>query len=157
VIHMLREMLREPDAKNPDARFIRLLHTLIAKYSYRALTTEDLQHEVEAIMTPSMDLEGSHSMDWFFDEWVRGTGIPHYRIEYSTYRIANGFLIRGRLYQRGVPKWFVAPVPLYSAEGAYLDRVIAGGPETSFRLVSRKPPGKIVIDPHMTLLCVTDR
>jgi Peptidase family M1 domain len=156
IIHMLREMLRQPGAKNPDARFIGLLHTLMAKYSYRALTTDELQHEIEAIMTPSMDLEDSHSMDWFFDEWIRGTGIPHYRIEYSARRTERGFLVRGKLYQSGVPKWFVAPVPLYSSSGTYLDRVIAGGPETTFHFVSRKAPGKIAIDPHMTLLCATE-
>ena len=36
VIHMLREMLRQP-GPNPDARFNALLHTLVTKYAYRAL------------------------------------------------------------------------------------------------------------------------
>src|ERR1035438_10223676 len=31
VIHMLREMLRQPGARNPDARFFALLHTLAMK------------------------------------------------------------------------------------------------------------------------------
>src|SRR5258707_24113 len=31
VIHMLREMLRQPGAKDPDARFVALLHTLASK------------------------------------------------------------------------------------------------------------------------------
>jgi len=43
------------------------------------------------------------------------------------------------------------------AGGAYLGRVIAGGSETSFHFVSERDPGKLVIDPQMTLLCVTDR
>lgn len=157
VIHMLREMLRQPGAKNPDARFDELLHTLMIKYSYRALSTEDFQREVEAIMTPSMDLEDNHSMDWFFDEWVRGTGIPHYRVEYSVRRTEKGYFVKGVLYQTQVPRSFVAPVPLYSNTGAYLSRVIAGGPETSFHFVTSKAPGKIEIDPHMTLLCVAQR
>src|SRR5256886_3361169 len=37
-------------------------------------------------MTPAMALEGGRSMDWFFDEWVRGTGIPHYRVEFTAHR-----------------------------------------------------------------------
>jgi len=156
IIHMLREMLRQPGARNPDERFIGLLHTLMTKYSYRALSTDDLQQEVEAVMTPSMDIEGSHSMDWFFDEWVRGTGIPHYRIAYTTHRIEKGFLVKGTLYQTGVPRWFVSPVPLYSGSGKYLEHVIAGGPETSFHFITRWVPGKIEIDPHMTLLCVVE-
>jgi hypothetical protein len=35
VIHMVREMLRQPGVKDPDARFVALLHTLASKYAYR--------------------------------------------------------------------------------------------------------------------------
>jgi hypothetical protein len=160
VIHMLREMLRQPGGKNPDARFVTLLHTLAAKYAYRALSTADLQHEVEAVMTPNMDLEESHSMDWFFEEWVKGTGVPHYHVEFTVHRNEKGYLIRGRLFQRGVPRSFVAPVPLYSnavaGHSTLLGVVTAAGPETSFHFTAEAPPRKIIIDPQMTLLCVAE-
>ena len=156
VIHMIRQMLREPGAKDPDARFVALMHTLLTNYSYKGLSTADLQREVESAMTPAMDIEDNHSMDWFFDEYVRGVGIPHYRIEYNVHHTEKGYFIHGKLYQTGVPRSFVAPVPLYAADGEYLGRVIAGGPETTFHLSSRKPPGKIAVDPHMTLLCVVE-
>jgi len=96
-------------------------------------------------------------MEWFFADWVRGTGIPHYKIEYSAKRSEKGFVIRGKLLQSGVPNSFVAPVPVYTAAGAYLGRVIAGGTETPFHFVSRSDPGKLAIDPQMSLLCVVDR
>src|SRR5713226_9005622 len=86
VVHMLREMLRQPGAKNPDARFTALLRALAAKYAYRAPSTQDLQHEGEAGMPPEMDLEGGRSMEWFFEEWVFCTCIPHYRVEYTAQR-----------------------------------------------------------------------
>jgi hypothetical protein len=38
-----------------------------------------------------------------------------------------------------------------------LGRVIAGGNETLFHFVSRREPGKLIIDPQMTLLCVAER
>jgi hypothetical protein len=160
VIHMLREMLRQPGSKNPDARFIALLHTLAAKYAYRALSTADLQREVEAAMTPGMDLEGSNSMDWFFEEWVRGTGIPRYHVEFTVHRNEKGYLIKGKLFQRGVPRSFIAPVPLYASAGAghsaVLGVVTAAGPETSFHFTAEAAPHKIIIDPQMTLLCITE-
>ena len=159
VIHMLREMLRQPGSKDPDARFIALLRTLAAKYAYRALSTSDLQHEVEAVMTPAMDLEGGRSMEWFFEQWVRGTGIPHYRVDFSVHPSDKGFLVRGRLFQEGVPHSFIAPVPLYSSAGGAhatpLGVVIATGPETSFHFTTQVEPHKIIVDPQMTLLCVT--
>jgi Peptidase family M1 domain len=160
VIHMLREMLRQPGAPNPDDRFIALLHTLQTKYAYRALSTADLQREVEAVMTGSMDLEGGRSLDWFFEQWVRGTGIPHYRVEFSVHQSEKGYLVRGKIFQSGVPRSFIAPVPLYANSGigpsTLLGRVVTDGPETPFHFVTQTPPRKLLIDPQMTLLCVSE-
>ena len=165
IIHMLREMLRQPavagqPGKQRDARFIALLQKLVTKYAYRALSTDDLQHEVESVMTPGMDLEGDRSMDWFFDEWIRGTGIPHYRVEFTSHRDDTGYSVRGKLFQTGVPRSFLVSVPLYATGGAggrsFLGNVVAAGPETSFRFHTSSPLHKILIDPHMTLLCATD-
>ena len=159
IIHMLREMLRQPGTKHPDARFIALLQKLVTKYAYRALSTEDLQRELESVITPGMDLENSRSMDWFFDEWIRGTGIPHYRVEFATHQDETGYSVRGKLFQTGVPRSFLASVPLYAAGGSgrsFLGNVLASGPETLFRFHVSAPPHKIVIDPQMTLLCTTD-
>jgi hypothetical protein len=155
-MHMIREMLRQPGTKNPDGQFLAFLRKLSEKYSYRALTAADLQHELEAVMTPAMDLDGNHSMEWFFEDWVRGTGVPHYRAEYSTRRTERGFVVKGKLYQTRVPRGFVAPVPLYSSVGTLLGKVIAGGPEAQFHFTVARDPGKIQIDPQMTLLCVVE-
>jgi len=154
---MLRMLLRDSSARNPDARFLALMHTLVTKYAYRALSTEDLQREIEAVMTPVMDVEETHSMDWFFDDWVRGVGIPHYRVKYTVKRLDSGYVVRGKLYQSGVPRGFIAPVPLFVSIGSGkplpLGAVIASGEETSFHFVTPNAPRKILVDPQMTLLC----
>jgi hypothetical protein len=163
IIHMLREMLRQPGVaagKDPDARFVALLRKLATKYAQRTLTTADLQKEVEAVMTPRMDLEGGHSMEWFFAEYVRGTGIPHYKVQFTARRTEKGFQVRGKLLQSEVPSTFIAPVPIYASLGvgrsAYLGTVLATGEETSFTFASATEPRKLLIDPRMTLLCVAD-
>src|ERR1700730_11935335 len=160
VIHMVREMLRQPGTKDPDARFVALLRTLAGKYAYRALSSADLQREMEAVMTPSMDLEGGRSMEWFFEDWVRGTGVPHYHVEFSVHRSEKGFLVRGKLFQRGVPRSFIAPVPLYASAAVghltQLGVVIAAGPETAFHFTAPTAPSKITIDPRMTILAVSE-
>jgi len=159
VIHMLRQMLRQPGAKNPDARFTALLQTISSKYAGRAFSTNDLQREVEAVMTKSMALEGGRSMDWFFEQWVRGTGIPHYSLEFSVHDSEKGYVVKGKLFQTGVPRSFIASVPLYSGgtsgHASYLATVVAEGPETSFHFTVSAAPRKIIIDPQMTLLCTT--
>jgi hypothetical protein len=164
IMHMLHEMLRQPGAaggRDPDARFIALLHTLVSKYARKALTTADLQREVEAVMTPRMALEGGHSMEWFFDEYVRGTGIPHYKVQFTSHTSEKGFQIRGKLLQDGVPRSFIAPVPIYATtpiagHTIYLGTVIATGEETNFTFTSAVQPHKLLIDPHMTILCIPE-
>jgi len=160
VVHMLRMMLREPDTKNPDGRFIELLRSVLESHRYGALTTDDLQRATEKLMSPAMDLEGNHSMDWFFDQWVRGTGIPRYSVEFQARPQGTGFLVRGTLQQTGVPDTFIASVPLYAArprsKAVLLGTVVTSGAETSFQFVSRLRPKRILIDPQLTLLCLTE-
>ncbi len=133
------------------------MNGLQTKYAYRALSTDDLQRELEAVMTPAMAIEGRKSMEWFFADWVRGTGIPHYRLDYSVKRTDKGFVVKGKLLQSGVANSFVAVVPIYATSGGYLGRVTAGGPETVFHFNSAREPGKLLIDPQMTLLSVVER
>jgi hypothetical protein len=183
--HMLRMMLQQSGAppvtrkagatkspevsREPDERFEKLLQALLANYRHRALTTADLQREVEKVMTPQMDLEGSKkspgrpgAMDWFFDEWVRGTGIPNYTVEFTVKPAGEKFIVRGKLKQSGVPASFIAPVPIYEPRAlggkpVLLGTVVTNGEETTFQFTVRIAPKKLLIDPNLTLLCLTEK
>jgi hypothetical protein len=98
-------------------------------------------------------------MEWFFEQWVRGTGIPHYRVEFSTHRTESGYIVRGKLFQTGVPHYFITRVPLYTntaGHNVFLGTVVADGRETPFHFTTQSAPSKLVIDPQMTLLCTTE-
>jgi hypothetical protein len=159
VFHMLRMMLQDPGTKNPDERFVKLLRGLLESYRYRALSTDDFQKAVERIMTPAMAIEGGHSMDWFFDQYVKSTGVPSYEVKYSVRPVAKGFQVRGKLIQKNVPDSFVLRVPIYlqgqGAKPVLLGRVVTSGEETPFQFISVASPKKLLIDPQMTLLCVS--
>jgi Peptidase family M1 domain len=160
VIHMLHEMLQEPGTRDPDARFRELLKSILTEHRFAALSTADFQRAIERQMTPAMDLEGTHSMDWFFDEWVRGTGIPQYSVEFQTKPHGQEFLVTGKLLQSGVDDVFTAPIPLYAVRtGGKLERlgvVVTNGHENRFRFVSKDRPARIVVDPRLTVLCRTE-
>jgi hypothetical protein len=159
IFHMLRIMLQDTASKNPDERFIGLLHGLLESHRYRALSTDDFQKAVERVMTPAMALEGGHSMDWFFEQFVRSTGVPAYELEYTVRPGPKGFLVRGKLIQKNVPDDFVLRVPIYgqaqSSKPALLGHVVTSGEETSFQFVTAALPKRLLIDPQMTLLCVS--
>lgn len=159
VMHMLRMMLRDSKKKNPDARFDQLLRNTLADHRFQTLSSAQLQNEVERLMTPSMDLENSRSMDWFFDEWVRQTGIPEYTVTFSARPRESRFLIEGSLEQSDVADVFTERVPIYGmlAQGKpiFLGDVVTTGAATPFRFTAHFRPLKLVIDPEHTLLCRT--
>jgi Peptidase family M1 domain len=159
VMQMIREMLRDPASKDPDARFRQLLQAILRQYRFKPFSTADFQRAVETQMTPSMDLEGDHTMNWFFGEWVRNTGIPEYSVEFEARLHRHEFVVSGTLKQAKVDDVFTAAVPLYAERSGRkperLGIVITTGPETKFRFASRFRPTRIAIDPEMTLLCTT--
>ena len=159
VVHMLRMMLQDPAAKDPDARFRSLLHALLGKYRFATLSESELRRELARVMTPEMDMESMHSLDWFFDQWVHATGIPHYSVDYKVTPGTKGVVIQGTLHQEGVPETFLARVPLYRANGpgkpVLLGWVNTSGVETGFRFHAPVAPERIVIDPGQSLLAVT--
>ncbi len=160
VMHMIREMLREPATSDPDARFRRLLQSILTHYRFKPLSTADFQRAVEEQMTPSMDLEGDHTMNWFFSEWVKNTGIPEYKIQFEAKLHRHEFVVTGTLRQTKVDDLFTASVPVYAERSGRkperLGVVVTTGPETKFRFASRFRPTRLAIDPDLTLLCTPD-
>ncbi len=94
-------------------------------------------------MTPAMDLEGGHSMEWFFEQWVQGTGIPHYRVEFSVHKTETGYAIRGKSISDRSAAIFHRPSPAVRRDGGghavLLGTVVAAGPETPFHFTASNP------------------
>ena len=65
-------------------------------------------------MTPVMDMDGNHKMDWFFNDYVYGTQIPTYKLDYTFDHDANGdVLFSFKVSQYGVDDKFKMLVPIY--------------------------------------------
>ena len=140
--------------------FEQLLKAILGEHRFAALSTADFQRAIEQQMTPAMDLEGTHSMAWFFDEWVRGTGIPQYSVEFQVKPHGREFLVTGKLKQSGVDDVFTAAdSAVRGASGRKDGPAGRGGDERrreSFRFMAKAKPTHIVIDPRLTVLCRTE-
>jgi hypothetical protein len=112
VLEMLRSMMAEPGAPNPDARFIAMMKDFVSTYTRKSPSTADFQTVVERHMTPEMDVAGNHRLDWFFDQWVRGTEVPRYKSDLAVKKEGDKYRISGKVVQQGVSDRFVAVVPL---------------------------------------------
>jgi hypothetical protein len=112
ILHMVRMMMW--DNTKGDQDFRNLMRDFVRTYTGKPATTEDFKAMVEKHMTPDMDLEGNHQMDWFFNEYVYGTALPAYKLETAFDKDSNGdVLLSVKLTQAGVNGRFKMPVPLY--------------------------------------------
>ncbi|HEX8118889.1 MAG TPA: M1 family aminopeptidase, partial [Pyrinomonadaceae bacterium] len=111
ILHMLRMMMY--DRKTGDERFSAMMKDFIKENYNRDVSTEDFKRAVERHMTPQMDMRGNRRMDWFFDEWVYGTEMPSYRLDYSI----SGNTVTGKVTQSGVSDNFQMLVPVYADFG----------------------------------------
>ena len=142
VIHMLRTMMRQ-EGPAPDAKFVSMLQEFVALYGGKTASTWDLKHLAEKY--------ADKKLDWFFDEWVFGTGVPAYTADYKIEPSGSEFTIEGMIKQSNVPDGFVMSVPVY-ADDEYLGRVQVSDAEGEFRFRVAKKPDRLVIDPEKTIL-----
>ncbi len=118
VLQMLREQLA--DARNPDADhlFKEMMKDYCKTFDNKPASTEDFKSIVERHMTPNMDLDGNHRMDWFFNEYVYGTGIPHYLFKVQAEPTPDGKThIKGEITRTSVPDTWKDVIPLYAHMG----------------------------------------
>jgi hypothetical protein len=111
ILHMIRMMMWAP--KEGDQRFIETMRDFVSTYRLQAATTEDFKAIVEKHMSPQMDLDGNHRMDWFFNEYVYGTALPAYHFDCQVTPSGDGTSLHLKLTQSGVGPEFKMLVPIY--------------------------------------------
>ncbi len=137
VMHMLRILLLDVKTMNED-RFTDVMRTFYATYAGKRAATSDLQRVVEE--------QTGQPMDWFFDQWVYGTGIPTYKVAWQAEQSGDRWRVRLRVDQERVPPQFLMYVPvtldLGGKESVRL-RVKVTGARTEIELppISARPKG----------------
>jgi aminopeptidase N len=111
ILHMIRQMMWSP--RDGDQSFIEAMHDFTSTYRLQAATTEDFKAMIEKHMSPAMDIQRNHSMDWFFDEYVYGTDLPTYHFEHQIAQNGDASTVHFKLTQSGVPSTFRMVVPFY--------------------------------------------
>ncbi|MDT5272297.1 MAG: hypothetical protein QOH49_4483 [Acidobacteriota bacterium] len=154
ILHMLRMMMY--DRKTVDERFSAMMKDFIKTNYNKDVSTEDFKRAVERHMTPEMNVMGNGKMDWFFDEWVYGTEMPSYRLEYTI----NGNTMTGRITQSGVSDNFHMIVPLYADFGKGWQRLgsatMHGNTTTDLgRLDLPQPPKRLAIAAFKDVLALS--
>ena len=112
ILQMIRMLMR--DDKTGDQDFSDMMKDYVKTHLYQNATSESFLAVVGKHMKPIMDLDGSHNMDWFKKEWVYGTDLPKYRLDYSLKTAPDGKVrLSAKLTESDVAADFVMRVPIY--------------------------------------------
>jgi aminopeptidase N len=130
------------DRENVDQRFKDTMHDFENTYTGQPATTEDFKAIVEKHMSPEMDLDANHKMDWFFNQYVYGTQLPNYKFGYSFDAGPDGTIVLNmKLTQSGVSPNFRMLVPIYIE--------LPNGQVARFGLA--RPLGNVTVDQKVPL------
>jgi hypothetical protein len=140
IMHMLRYILQ---ANRGEAAFVDFVAEMRMLFGAKSISTYDFKALAEK--------HAGKTLDWFFDGWVFGTGIPAYKLDYKIDPGPGGFVVSGSILQSGVPDIFEMPVPLY-ADDALLGLVNVSVDGGDFRFTTRSRPQQIHVDPKGTIL-----
>jgi len=78
-----------------DAKFFELLKALAKELQHEEIVTRQMQEVMEKVV--------GGNMDWFFDQWIRGVGIPQYAIFWTKRKNEQGkWVVEGSIKQRVV-------------------------------------------------------
>jgi len=91
--HILRETFGSGFPPADDDKFFAFLKTMAQELAGKQIVTRDIQRVAEESF--------GGTMEWFFDQWVRGVGIPEYSFSYSSRLAEDGnYIIEGKVKQR---------------------------------------------------------
>ena len=111
ILHMIRMMMYDP--QKHDERFMAMMRDFVASHRNENVSTEDFKRIVEKHMTPEMDIAGTKTMDWFFNQFVYGTEIPRYKLDYQIVAEGQQSILKMKLTQSEVLSNFRMAVPVY--------------------------------------------
>lgn len=118
VLHMLQMQLWDGRSADPDHLFKDMMQDYCKTFDNKPASTEDFKAIVEKHMTPAMDLDENHKMDWFFDQYVYGTGQPQYNFRAALEYTPDGKThLKGELTRTGTSDTWKDAVPVYAHMG----------------------------------------
>jgi hypothetical protein len=157
ILHMLRMMMW--DQKTGDDQFKAMMRDFVKSHFNQNASTESFKRVVERHMKPVMDLQRNGKMDWFFNQWVYGTEVPRYRLDYSLTPDAEGkVLLSATLKQSEVSDRFLGLVGIYvEIDGKTLrlgQAAVEGSTPTEFKVKLPQKPKRVIVNAFHDVLAV---
>ena len=155
ILHMLRQIMH--DSQQGDQPFMEMMQDFVQTHHNKDASTESFKAVVEKHMTGAMDLDGNGRMDWFFNQWVYGTELPSYELNYSLTPVEGGKAqLEGSVSQSGISDDFKMMMPIYLRVQGKLARLGAaslfGTASSPFDVTLPWMPEQVVINAYHDVL-----
>lgn len=138
-------------------RFLAALREFGRRYDRKTATTDDFRKVLEEFLPPQARFEGARTLNWFFDEWVRGSSVPEIDLKHiALKRRGTATVASFDVYQHQCPESLVTSVPIFAelAGGKLvpLQRIFVDGHESHFEVKVPQGTRRLVADPEKKLL-----
>jgi hypothetical protein len=157
VLRMLHYLFTDFAAAD-DKPFFEMMSDFVARFHDKKASTDDFREVANQhfARTGIARKFGLRDLNWFFIQWVYQTGLPSYRVEYHIEDAPGGeAIIRGDIYQEGVPEAWAMPLPLvmhFDDKSWVSVPILALGPKRPFAIKLPRRPKKVELDPTSWIL-----
>lgn len=142
ILHMLRYVVG-------DENFFEILREYYEEYKFKLVTTYDFIGICEKVY--------GEDLDWFFDEWVYGTGCLDYKGEAKVEERDGKYLLNITIKQRSEFKMILDLEIVYENGKEEYNRVWINDTTESFEYLCDSKPISLTLDPGYWLLGVMER
>jgi aminopeptidase N len=143
---MVFRMLRETIGKE---KFDRLLHTFLEQYRGKNASIDDFEKLATQI--------AAENLRFFFAQWVEGTGVPEFTVDYQIIRTRSGkFRTRGTVKQSLDALRMPVQLMLRAEGDNQTTTTRIEGKSEDFDFESNGQPIEVVVDPNNKILRMSD-
>jgi len=157
VLRMLHYLLTDP-VTGDDERFFDMTKDFVRRHRNGWASTESFiqvasEHFARSPVARKYDLK---NLDWFLSQWIYGTAIPSYHLDYRLEGRPDGScVLKGTLIQENAPPQWFMPLPIvfeFPAKGQGRAQIQAAGPETAVEVALPERPLSVKLDPERWIL-----
>ncbi len=139
------------------AYVLRMLRWVIGDDNFNKLLSRYVQQfqntpaSTDAFEKLASEVAGG-DLGYFFDQWLNGSGVPEFKVDYTIFREKNGYKVLGQVKQD--LDLFKMPVEFQiqtDGDPEYA-RVEVAGPSSEFEAKTDRKPKAVVIDPKEKIL-----
>jgi aminopeptidase N len=143
---MVFRMLRESMGKE---KFDRLLHSFLEQYRGKNASIDDFEKLASQI--------AAENLRYFFAQWVEGTGVPEFTVDYQIIRTRSGkFRTRGTVKQTLDNLHMPVQLMLRAEGDNQTTTTRIDGKSEDFDFESNGQPLEVVVDPNYKILRMSD-